>query len=95
MINLSQSQCVLTVSVTPTNQVNQVGTRSDRSHPSCQSLTHGQSPGEAQETVGKNISCFWGPVIGRFFGLSVSPDVPENEEVMCSFFFFICSDNNV
>ncbi len=54
VINLSQSQCVrvltLTVSVTPANQVNRVGTRSDRSHPVCQSLTHSQSPGAAQET---------------------------------------------
>ncbi|KAL1260242.1 hypothetical protein QQF64_008069 [Cirrhinus molitorella] len=52
VINLGQSQCVLTftVSGTPTNQVNQVGTFSDRSYPSCQSLTHSQSLGAAQET---------------------------------------------
>ncbi len=90
VINLSQSQCVLTltVSVTPANQVNRVGTRSDRSHPAVNHSLTANHLVQHRKLTGKDTSCFWRPVIGRLFGLIVSPDVPENEEVMWSVFFF-------
>lgn len=59
--------------------------------PSCQSLSHSQSPGAAQETDWKGHFLLFFFYFKRFFGLIVSPDVPENEEVMWSVFllFFL------
>lgn len=87
VINLSQSQwaLTLTVPVTPTNQVNLVGTRSDRSHPAVNhSLS--QSSGETDRTG--HFLLFGGQWLDDSW-VDWHLMFQRNGEVMCVFFFLI------
>ncbi len=93
VINLCQSQCVRVLTLTGVcrwlQRIRSIGWEPVLTGvtPSVNHSLTANHLVQHRKLTEKDTSCFWRPVIGRFFGLIVSPDVPENEEVMWSVFF--------